>query len=666
MMMRFRSALVLCLVSLFALGVHAQEMLPPAPIVNDEGGTVLITGTLTYTDPLFTAAVAQPIIVLEDQAGFIDRNRYFIMPPESQTLGQYTSDFFVSPVTYSLTLPQFPRGSQRDVWFNGVDEIGVQVFVTAYWENIFGDPYLEERDLYGGGWSGAYASSRISEDPAMEWEIVGGRLIVFAPDDQQGFPSGFGADGKLFTDDDPMVRLPAGYTVVDLDTTPFTFDRSREVVIDLIEPEGAALVDYTDLPLVEGFDLFMEKLRNEYAFTEYKGIDWDALIAEFRPRIEEAQRRRDAYAYLFALRDLNWRIPDGHVGFGAEYYLSDYRDQEIGGGLGMAVRELDDGRALVTFLTPGGPAERAGIAVRAEIIALNGVPVGEAAAAVVPWNSPFSSDHVRRLEQFRYLFRSPVGTAVEVTFTNPGGTPKTMTLTSVAERTSFEVSGTAVRQEPTGYELPVEYRPLENGIVYARITDFKDNNLLTVQLWERLMRTLNQEGATGLIIDMRENLGGSGFMADQLSAYLFDEPIIVGRSEAYDRFSGEFYSDPRGDDILYLPSPELRYLGNVAVLVGPNCNSACEFFSYNLTLNGRTAVVGQYPTAGLGGGINYLILPLGIFFQYTAGRALDADGNIHIEGIGVVPTVRVPVNEETVFSTGDPVLEAAIRHLNGQ
>ena len=44
---------------------------------------------------------------------------------------------------------------------------------------------------------------------------------------RKDFPSGFGADNKLFTDDDPLVRLPAGYTVVNMDTTPFTFDRSR-------------------------------------------------------------------------------------------------------------------------------------------------------------------------------------------------------------------------------------------------------------------------------------------------------------------------------------------------------------------------------------------------------------------------------------------------------
>ena len=39
-----------------------------------EGGPVSFTGTLTYTNPFFTSGVTQPLVILEDQAGFIDRD----------------------------------------------------------------------------------------------------------------------------------------------------------------------------------------------------------------------------------------------------------------------------------------------------------------------------------------------------------------------------------------------------------------------------------------------------------------------------------------------------------------------------------------------------------------------------------------------------------------
>jgi len=51
----------------------------------------------------------------------------------------------------------------------------------------------------------------------------------------------------------------------------------------------------------------------------------------------------------------------------------------------------------------------------------------------------------------------------------------------------------------------------------------------------------------------------------------------------------------------------------------------------------------------------------------TIGRAVDAEGNIHLEGKGVVPTVKVPVTAETLQKEAngeDVVLDAAIAFLS--
>ncbi len=656
-------ALLLALAFLLLPGIAlAQDAPPPADIVNDEGGPVSISGQVTYTNPRFTLGVAEPVIILEDQAGFVDRNERFLMPPESQTLGQITSDFFTSPFSYTLALPIEPQGSLRDVDNDDEEDVGVQVFAVAYWTNTFGDPFLEERDLFGGGWSTAYASTRVSEDAETEREIIGGKFLVYAPDDEQGFPSGFGEDGLLFTEDDPIVTLPQGYTVVDMDTDPFTFDRSRHPVIDLIEPEGAALVDYSDLSYTEAFDALVEKMRKEYAFTEYKGIDWDALHEQFRPRFQKADEEKDPLTYLRALRDFAWSIPDGHIS--GPFILEDFR-RATDGGLGIAVRELDDGRVIVNFLLQGSPAEEAGIQLRAEILAIDGLPIDEAIDKAQPWSAPFSSEHVRRLQKLRYVTRFPLGKEVEVTFRNPGSDEeRTATLTTAPERDSFRFSSFNVGL--TGFELPVEYKILEDsGYAYVKIYSFSDNSLLTVQLWERMMRTLNDQGVPGLIVDMRQNGGGKGFLADQMAAYFFDEPLVLGNTGYYDEDRGEFYFDPRFEDRFYLPAEELRYRGAVTVLVGPNCNSACEFFTYDTTLQDRATVVGFYPTAGLGGSVDLVLMPEGEYFQFTIGRGVDAEGNIHIEGKGVPPDVKVPVTEETLFSDGDPVLDAAVEYLDG-
>ena len=205
-----------------------EEPAAAAVVINDEGGPVTVTGSVTYSDPLFLLGTAEPLVILEDQAGFVDRDRSFVMSEESQVLAQITSDVFTSPFSYSVSLPIEPEASLRDVDHDSATDQGVMIYAVAYWTNTWGDPYLEQRDLSGGGWSTAYASTNIDPNPSAEGEVIGGKYLIYAPDDQQEFPSGFGADGLLFSDDDPVVTIPQGYSVVDLDAEPFTFDRSRE------------------------------------------------------------------------------------------------------------------------------------------------------------------------------------------------------------------------------------------------------------------------------------------------------------------------------------------------------------------------------------------------------------------------------------------------------
>ena len=624
----------------------------------EEGGTRNITGSLAYTNPFFTAGVSQPLIILEDQAGFVDRNERFLMSPESQVLAQITSNFYDSPFTYSLSLPIEPRAELRDVDHDGETETGVMVYAVAYWTNVYGDPYLEKRDLQGGGWSGAYASTVMSNDPILRLEITGGKYLIYSPDDQQSFPSDFGADSKLFTADDPIVNIPEGYMVVDLDARPFTFDRAEDVVIDLLEPEEAALDDFSAMSYADAFDAMVDLFKREYAFTEYRNLDWDALREEYSPRFVTADSQSDPVKYALALRDFLWEIPDGHVGMDLSL-INDLFLEETAGGFGLAMRQVDDGRVIINFLLEGSPAAEVGIQLGAEIIAVDDVPIEEALNNTFVWaHQVLGSPEGTRLQQLRYITRGPLEVDKEFTFKNPDGEEQTIALTPILERESFASSSFNI--SVTGNELPVTHEILPSGYGLIKVNSFFDDEYLTIALWERAIRELKGAGVAGIILDMRNNGGGSGFLADQMAAYFFNEEgIITGKGGAFNEVTGEFYFDPRGVDELYLPAEELRYLGPVAVMVGQACASACEFFSYNMTYEDRALIVGQYPSGGLGGGVNDFLMPEAVSIRFTVGRELDVNGEVHIEGKGVAPTVKVPVTEETLFAEGDVILEYA-------
>jgi C-terminal processing protease CtpA/Prc len=614
---------------------------------------------VTYTNAFFTEGVAQPLIILEDETGFVRRDRNFVFPPESQVIGQITSDFYTSPFNYSLSLPAVPNGTLNDVDHDGQTDKGVMVFAVAYWTNTWGDPYLERRDQSGGGWSSAYASTKVSDDRNAYLEVYGGKLLVYAPDAAQEFPSAFGTDKKLFTDDDPLMALPAGWSVIDLDASPFAIDRSAEPKIDLLEPESSALDDFSSLGYGEAFDKMVEKFTKEYAFTELKKIDWAAKAAEFRPRFEAAENAKDPHAYALALRDFIWSIPDTHVGFDQSLLNNDFV-AATAGGLGFAMRETDDGAFIANFILPGGPAEAAGMQWGAAITSLDGRPTADAVATAVPWSSPFSNPVVLRLQQLRYALRFPLEKGeVSVTFTNPGGEEQTAALRLAEERDSFGFSSFYAGQSDTA--LPVEYHVLPSGYGYLKVNSFLDNDVLSIQVWERALRYFNQNQVPGVIIDMRTNGGGSGWLAEQMAAYFFDKETVTGNTAYYNKASGDFYMDPGDETSMIPPRAELQYAGPVALLVGPGCVSACEFFSYDMTINDRAMIVGEYPTAGGGGSVEQFLMPENLTVQLTIGRAVDANGNIHIEGTGVVPTVHVPVTVETLQkeANGEDVVLAA-------
>lgn len=303
--------------------------------------------------------------------------------------------------------------------------------------------------------------------------------------------------------------------------------------------------------------------------------------------------------------------------------------------------------------------------LRAEILAMNGQVIGDYISDTVSYFAPYSTPHNLRLDQLLFATRFPIGTEIEVTFQNPGDSPETVTLEAVSEVDSFNFW--LEDETRDGFELPLEYEFLaDEGVGYIEIFSFLDNDLLTVQLWERMIQEMNENEVPAIIIDMRKNGGGRGFLADQMAAYFFDEPLVTGNTGFFDEERGEFYIDPEGEDSFFLPAEDFRYRGDIVVLVGPDCASACEFFSYNMTLQDRATIIGHYPTAGLGGSVDDVAMPADETFRFTQGRAVDPDGNIHIEGIGVVPDIRVPLTEETLFSEGDPVLEAAIAFLKGE
>jgi len=639
-----------------------------APAAESEGEQVAasvepvkVMGTVEVSNALIVEVYYfQRFAMLEDLTGFVQRDYEYEQPLEAQILGPVTVNE-EGEFNFSINLPAEPVSPFNDVDNDEEVEQGVQIWQISMSANYFDDPFLNENET--GGWSANYTSTRI--DSENKNEISGGVLLIWTADDQQEFSSGFGEDGLLFTEDDPSTSVPEGYSFVNLDSDPFEFN--KQSVTELVLYEGELTVnDFSAMGWSEGFEAVHKKMSQEYPFTEMKGLDWDALYDEFAPKIEAAEADNDETAYFLALRDFGWSIPDGHVGMSFGDIGNQMFQESTGGGFGFAITGLDDGRVIAHIVLDGEPASEAGMEWGAEILEWNGKPIDEAVSEVVPWSMPFSNEVIKKLQQYRYLLRVPLGEEAEVTFKNPGDDEATtVTLKSSNEGETFNATSFYAGFDSNA--LPLEYEILPSGYGYIKLTSLSDDINLIIRLWEWAMERFINNQVPAIIIDMRQN-GGGAPIGTVFASYFVQERIDFTRSYYYSETSGEF--ETFGPPDYTEPDDKLYYDGQVAVLVGPACASACENVSYVFGKLPQARVFGQYTTRSIYGEVarGQYLLPGDYSMQIPTGMDLDFEDNIVIEGTGVVPDVHVPITEEMLkaeYVNGeDVVLDFAIEMLD--
>lgn len=601
-------------------------------------------------------------VILIDLHGFITRNKDWEIPVQSQVIGNVKYNPKDASGTYTLYLPEIPQGTLNDVDNNGLKNNGVQVFAVDYEPNMSGGPFMVGDDSLR-GWPGNLASIKTTGD--NDNEVTGGQMIVYAPDSEESFPSDFGADGKLFSADDPVASLPAGYSIVDLDSHPFKFSQPAKADLTLYEAPDAGPKDYSKETYTQAFDDLIKFLRDNYAFSGIKGKqpDWDKLITELRPRVERAEKVSDAPAYYEVLRDFTYAFKDGHVGIdGGDFASRDFRSN-YAGSLGFTVRVLDDNQVVVNSVLAGTSADTAGMKVGAVIKQFNGKPVLDVIKSQVLFFGNQSSDVSILFSQSIVLTRTKPGGQAQVSFTNPNGQTKSANLTAVPEVDSLLAE--------LGYNqndalVPVELRILTvNGtdIGYIKINTNIDDLNLILRLFERGLHKFEEQKIAGIIIDLRNNSGGVPL---GLAGFLTNKDIPLGLIEYYNSSKGAF--ETRGDDRKFTAKETQYHFDKIAVLVGLNCASACELEAYALGKLPGAVVVGQYPSGGVEAEVSkgQIKMPEDINMQFPTGRIVNQDGSLFLEGVGVQPTLKVPVNAANILSGEDVILQAAENAIVGK
>ncbi|MGH8495370.1 MAG: S41 family peptidase [Gammaproteobacteria bacterium] len=151
------------------------------------------------------------------------------------------------------------------------------------------------------------------------------------------------------------------------------------------------------------------------------------------------------------------------------------------------------------------------------------------------------------------------------------------------------------------------------------------------------MTLLAQSGA--LIVDLRQNGGGDGAMANLIAAYLLDDSRET--SGSYNRPQDKH---TRSTTPAWVPGRRYGAQKPVYILISNKTFSAAEGFAYDLQALGRAVIVGERS----GGGAHpfeYRRVHPHFVLSLAEGRSINPITGGNWQGTGVTPDVPVPAGE---------------------
>ena len=305
-----------------------------------------------------------------------------------------------------------------------------------------------------------------------------------------------------------------------------------------------------------------------------------------------------------------------------DYYTNYYNRQEFASfntnlsnsfyGIGIVISvDVDENKLVVVSPIEGGPSAIAGILPGDYIVAVNGVE----------YNA----------EQMNEAVSVMRGDDID----NKKGTQVTITVERNGKRSDYVITRDMVNISSVSHKM------FDDGIAYVRINSFNavedksDGAQDTYDEFINAIDTLEQEGMKKLIIDLRNNPGGSLNVVTQIADKLLPAGIIT-YTETKNGKREEYFPD---DNELGLP---------MVVLVNEGSASASEVLTGALKDYKKATIIG---TKTFGKGIVQSVIPLGdgSGISLTTSKYYSPNG-VCIHGVGIEPDIVVQADETKQIS----------------
>ena len=398
------------------------------------------------------------------------------------------------------------------------------------------------------------------------------------------------------------------------------------------------------------FDTAWVRVRNSYYDSTMRGLNWVGLRDSLRPLVERGDSREDTRS---AISTLLSRLGESHFGVlpGDAMDAGAATTSNRAGDAGLELRFIDS-TLVITRVEAGTPAKALGIHpgwIVEEIDTLRVVESLRATAKVGTSARRFAL--VRLTLNLNGRLTGPAGGTVRLVLRDDTNTRRELRV-PLRETPGQVVEYGALPPMHVRFES----QRLTSSAGCVGVIRFNIFMTPVMPQFEDAMSGMRQ--CSGVVLDLRGNLGGLGAMIMGMSGHFFTKAETLGTMrlrEATMRYVAMPVRVSRSGQ------PLQPYEGRVAIVVDEMSASTTEILAAALQRLGRARVFGS-PSAGQALPALLTRLPNGDRLMYVIAD-FSGPGGSRIEGAGVIPDEPTTLSRRALLDGHDEALESALKWI---